>query len=543
MISFPNLRGAGSGYPGRGNHQPVPDGPGEHPWARCHPGALPSDLLCLEMLNIHHFNIPIFKSKIMRQLRLISMLIFLFGCVEEEVTPIIRVKTAESELNELLSDPKGGVATLEFSINVPWSITIDYCNTSIGMVKDWLIISKTSGDAGDIMINLQVIENFIYDKRSATINIKTASIVKRMKITQNQRLGMILSKTEVVLEYYEQVFTIDVNHNVDYNFEILDDWITYIETKSLDKKTESFSIPENTIREKRVGCIVFMSKDKMFRDTVQVIQNPKSQRQFYIDLLCNGRWRGAQRRIMGLNVPDNEWDILNSIYSKGWYDRNYIFTTDNNYRLLECYAFDSIFFMHGPFNYKIESSGDSSLMMFRTGAFFDSDKQSLDEWYSIQHLSDDSLVLYNVNRWVSSTGDGGKLPTIWKYEHQDRDNKSEYFWENDTTTSTYKILTNPNGWSLDSVYCGRSYDKMVKIEEDPYTVTYKKDSVIYQFSDRRSYYGRWYLLGTRIKLTGTNSITTILHIDDSTLVTYVDQNREENGIIWWKYRTYFSKNK
>lgn len=469
--------------------------------------------------------------------------VLLFGCVEEEVTPIISVKTAESELNEFLSDPKGGVATLEFSINVPWSITIDYSNTSIGMVKDWLILSKTTGDAGDMTINLEVTENFVYDERSATINIKTASIVKRIKITQNQRLGMILSSDQVVLEYKEQVFTIDVNHNVDYNFEIQSDWITHIETKSLDKNTETFSIPENTTREKMFGCIFFMSKDKMLCDTVQVIQNPKSQRQFYIDLLCNGRWRGAQRRIMGLNVPDNEWAILNSVYSKGYYDCNYIFTTDNDYRLLECYAFDSIFFMYGPFNYKVESSGDSTMMMFRTGAFFKTDIQSLDKWHTIQHLSDDSLVLYNVIRWVSSTGDGGKLPTIWKYEHQDRDNKSEYFWENDTTTSTYKILTNPNGWSLDSVYGGRSYDKMVKIEKDPYTVTYKKDSIIYQYSDRRSYSGRWYLLGTRIKRIRTNSITTILHIDDSTLVTYVDQNREENGIIWWKYRTYFSKNK
>ena len=185
--------------------------------------------------------------------------VLLFGCVEEEVTPIISVKTAESELNEFLSDPKGGVATLEFSINVPWSITIDYSNTSIGMVKDWLILSKTTGDAGDMTINLEVTENFVYDERSATINIKTASIVKRIKITQNQRLGMILSSDQVVLEYKEQVFTIDVNHNVDYNFEIQSDWITHIETKSLDKNTETFSIPENTTREKMFGCIFFMS--------------------------------------------------------------------------------------------------------------------------------------------------------------------------------------------------------------------------------------------------------------------------------------------
>jgi len=41
---FPDPGGAGSGDPGRGNHQPVPDGPREHPRARCHPGALPADL-------------------------------------------------------------------------------------------------------------------------------------------------------------------------------------------------------------------------------------------------------------------------------------------------------------------------------------------------------------------------------------------------------------------------------------------------------------------------------------------------------------------
>lgn len=469
--------------------------------------------------------------------------VLLFGCVEEEVTPIISVKTAESELNEFLSDPKGGVATLEFSINVPWSITIDYSNTSIGMVKDWLILSKTTGDAGDMTINLEVTENFVYDERSATINIKTASIVKRIKITQNQRLGMILSSDQVVLEYKEQVFTIDVNHNVDYNFEIQSDWITHIETKSLDKNTETFSIPENTTREKMFGCIFFMSKDKMLCDTVQVIQNPKSQRQFYIDLLCNGRWQGVQRRVKGLGVPEDEWDIANG----GVYEPNYIFTTNKDYNLLECYAFDSLYFMHGPFNYKVESRGDSTVMMFRTGAYFQTDSPNSENWYTIKHLSEDSLVLYRLTHWAwaSTGGNSGHaiLPTYWKYEHQDRENKTEYIWENDTTTSTYKILTNPNGWSLDSVYGGRSYDKMVKIEKDPYTVTYKKDSIIYQYSDRRSYSGRWYLLGTRIKRIGTNSITTILHIDDSTLVTYFDPNREENGEILWKYRTYFSKNK
>ncbi len=452
--------------------------------------------------------------------------VLLFGCVEEEVTPIISVKTAESELNEFLSDPKGGVATLEFSINVPWSITIDYSNTSIGMVKDWLILSKTTGDAGDMTINLEVTENFVYDERSATINIKTASIVKRMKITQNQRLGMILSSDQVVLEYKEQVFTIDVNHNVDYNFEIQSDWITHIETKSLDKNTETFSIPENTTREKMFGCIFFMSKDKMLCDTVQVIQNPKSQRQFYIDLLCNGRWQGVERRVKGLGVPEDEWDIANG----GVIEHNFIFTTNKDYNLLECYAFDSLYFWHGPFNYNVESRGDSTVMLFRTGVYFRTDSPNSEEWYTIKHLSEDSLVLYRLIHWAwASTGGNsghGILPSYWKYEHQDRENKTEYIWENDTTSVLYKMLTVKEGWQTDTIYLSRyPYEifRPIGLNDYPYLVFnlyFTKEYMIREYveSGSSTYSTRWYLQGNRIKAAGNDHKIVIRAISDSTLI-------------------------
>ncbi len=467
----------------------------------------------------------------------IIICVLLYGCDEEEVTPIITVKTAESELNELLSDPKGGVATLEFSINVPWSITIDYSNTSIGMVKDWLIISKTSGDAGDITINLQVIENFEYDERSATINIKTASIVKRIKITQNQRLGMILSKTSVVIEYYEQVLTIDVDHNVDYNFEIQSDWITHIETKLLDKKTESFSIPENTIREKRFSRIVFMSKDKVFCDTVQVVQNPKPQRLFYIDMLCNGIWQYTEQRIKGIYNNPDVWSYYNPVPKYGWFNEYFLFTTDETYNSLLYYHFDSIFFLgEPPQKYNIGTRNDSCFMRFD-----ELGKRTM--WIEIQQLTEDSLVLYDPKHfWIwASTGSGGgsgEFPTIWKYEHHD---KTEYIWENDTTSVFYEMLTIKDGWRLDSLFVAghpyKDFNRVINYSQQ--NLYFTKDSMIEE-SENNTLYSRWYLLGNRIKVAGDYRIYKIHDISDSTLI--IDRRPNDEQLFQlYANKLYYSK--
>lgn len=467
---------------------------------------------------------------------LLIMSVLLFGCEkEEEITPIINIETTESELEQILSDPSGGSASIDFSVNVPWSIEIVYENISI-TEKNWLEINKKAGNEGSVSIDVNVGKNISYEDRVATIIIKANSISKSIKIKQNQRLGLITSTNYISLDYKEQIFTLDVNHNIEYSVEVQSDLFTHIGTKSLTVNTESFSISENTTREKRIGYIIVNSSDHKLSDTVQVCQNPKSLRQLYIEILCNGIWRNTQDRILGFRIPD-VWYIRNFTT----YPENYLFTTNENYAGLNYYKFDSIYYMGGPYPYDVGQRNDTMFMKFITSSL---NKGS----FEVKHISEDSLVLHRITFfvWGSFGGSGGNgyFPTTDKYEPFDRGKKLEYIWENDTTSKFYDLLTIKEGWREYSYYDMARYPYEVfdlrYYNNDTHFLYFKKDSVISWYTELNggNWWGKWYLLGERIKITEVPTIYKIQSIDDSTLVL-ISIAKESS----YARKSYYSRNK
>jgi len=108
-------------------------------------------------------------------------------------------------------------------------------------------------------ITLQAEGNTTYDSRVDTLIVKTNYLEKRVPITQVQKDGLMIYPTEVTLECDGGTFSVTVDHNVEYELVISDEWITLAQTKGLVKTTCDFVVAANeTPGKERSGSVQFL---------------------------------------------------------------------------------------------------------------------------------------------------------------------------------------------------------------------------------------------------------------------------------------------
>ena len=77
---------------------------------------------------------------------------------------------------------------------------------------------------------------------------------------------------------------IEVGHNVDFDIEIANDWITKAQnTRAFVTENIVFNIAKNPTNDNREGTIIFKSKDGAISQTVKVLQDPDSDFNVTID--------------------------------------------------------------------------------------------------------------------------------------------------------------------------------------------------------------------------------------------------------------------
>jgi hypothetical protein len=159
-------------------------------------------------------------------------------------------------------------------INIEVSSNFDY---SVQLPNvDWIKedLSSTRGISTHT-IRLKIAENETYEDRSAVIRIydKNSSLSENVLITQSQKNVLLIDKKEYEFDEYGGTFTVNVNSNVYYWYSVFSDydWILENETastRSLEKKTYSFTISELKDDDERMGSITFFASNNLGQDVI-----------------------------------------------------------------------------------------------------------------------------------------------------------------------------------------------------------------------------------------------------------------------------------
>ena len=169
------------------------------------------------------------------------------GGTNQSQNEIIVVQT------DLNFNKAAGVQTVAFSSPAEWRIQL--INTPS---DDWCSVTPTSGVAGNAAITINIEPNSSPNERFASIIIKSGTLRKTIKVTQEQTdaLSVTIMKHEVAA--VGDTVSIEVNANIDFTYAIdnqAQDWITYQTTRAMKTSNLIFAIAANESEEKRQGTV------------------------------------------------------------------------------------------------------------------------------------------------------------------------------------------------------------------------------------------------------------------------------------------------
>lgn len=190
----------------------------------------------------------------------LSML--LFSCTEE---PVLTLKSGNSSI-DVPAD--GGSASVTISCNNAWS-----ASTS----APWIMVSPSSGMAGDNNISISVSSNTEAVERQGVVTIQSEGLNINVNVKQAQANAIILSQKEVNISDDGGAFTVNVKSNVNYTVDISNGsgWLENIGSKALTSKDYTFSVKKNESYDDRTAVITFKDVSSGISESVAVHQAQK----------------------------------------------------------------------------------------------------------------------------------------------------------------------------------------------------------------------------------------------------------------------------
>ena len=162
--------------------------------------------------------------------------------------------------------PEGGDSKITFTAASAWTASV------ISTKADsWVDVNPKSGNPGPAEIKITTTSNDTYVERNATIRINCGGQTKDVVLTQKQVDNITVTTDKVELGAEGGTFTIELKSNIDFSYEIKDDWIKYVSTKAYTDKTLTFTAEPNDGVQKREGSVTV--KGGEFSETVKVYQS------------------------------------------------------------------------------------------------------------------------------------------------------------------------------------------------------------------------------------------------------------------------------
>ena len=238
------------------------------------------------------------------------------GDPSSEIKPTAEV-TISTTSQTLSSD--GGNATIAFKATGSWAATTNV---------DWITIDQTSGNSGNVTINISVKKNEEYDQREGLVVISSGDVTKSITVTQKQMDALLLTSNSIILDDAGGNPTIEVRANIEYSCRVDDNaksWISVLSTRALTTTNIMLNISENTTSSDRQGNVIIYSGNQT--EVVTVYQKAKTNGSpsslvgtswYFFDTVVHSPTAGSQA------IHDFFYTYTNVVIFSFFYDGQYV---------------------------------------------------------------------------------------------------------------------------------------------------------------------------------------------------------------------------
>ena len=189
-----------------------------------------------------------------------------------EFNEVVTIYQAGSEPSIVISQNEYVVSSDGETISVEVSSNVDVA-VEMPADVDWISESTTRATSTNTYY-FDIQPNEEYNQRTAEIKFtnKDNGLSETVKVVQTQKDALVVAKDSYTVSSEGDHIEIEVGHNVDFDIEISNDWITKVETRAFVTETLVFNIAKNPTNDNREGTIIFKSKDGKLTQTVKVYQ-------------------------------------------------------------------------------------------------------------------------------------------------------------------------------------------------------------------------------------------------------------------------------
>ena len=190
----------------------------------------------------------------------------------DEFNEVITIYQAGAEPSIVISQNEYVVSSNSETIAVDVTSNVDV-TVEITSDVDWIAENTTRATSTNTYY-FYILPNDNYDQREAEIKFtnKANGLSETVKVVQAQKDALIVAKDNYTVSSDGDQIEIEVGHNVDFDIEIANDWITKADTRAFVTEKVVFNIAKNTGYDNREGTITFKSKDGALTQAVKVYQ-------------------------------------------------------------------------------------------------------------------------------------------------------------------------------------------------------------------------------------------------------------------------------
>lgn len=185
------------------------------------------------------------------------------GCEKpsEVVVDDSMVVLADSQKDDITVNPSGETLTIRFTAALDWTVRVPEG-------ADWIEVSPVEGVAGMARLKVKADVNESQSKREAVIEICSGPTVKAITLSQEVFIPTFeLLSTEKSVSCLGGDLTVQVSTDVNFEYEVLADWIKPADTKAVLKYAVRFVVEPND-GEERTAVITFCSDESCKSFTV-----------------------------------------------------------------------------------------------------------------------------------------------------------------------------------------------------------------------------------------------------------------------------------
>ena len=230
--------------------------------------------------------------------------------------------------DEYIVSSDGETITVDVTSNVEVSV---YIPSS----AYWITESSTRATS-TCSYKFDIQPNSGYGSRSSEILFYDTKygISESVKIIQLQKDAIVISNQHFDFDSNGGQIQIEVGHNVDFEIEISDSWISQVTTKAYQTGTIVFNIAKNTTYSNREGTIIFRAKDESISQTISIFQAQEdaviiSEKEIELDEVGGTFSITIQSNVdFTVSEPDVEW--LRALTTRGLTDNMLYYEYDAN---------------------------------------------------------------------------------------------------------------------------------------------------------------------------------------------------------------------